>query len=72
MKGSDYMDELWESLPLYLNYKEIMKLGFKKDTIYKWFNSESFPEMLHIGGMRVNKFKFREWLEKQEMKTHED
>ena len=60
------MDEAWNTLPMYIGYKDIMKLGFKKATIYRWFNAEDFPPMIRSGGMRVNKFKFREWLENSE------
>lgn len=66
------MEDVWDSFPLYIGYKDIMKLGFKKYRIYEWFNCESFPEMVRKGGMRVNKFKFREWLEQQEVTFNEE
>ena len=44
------MEDVWDSFPLYIGYKDIMKLGFKKYRIYEWFNCESFPEMVRKGG----------------------
>ena len=61
------MDNDWEKLPMYIGYKDIMELGFKKDRIYKWFNREDFPPMIRSEGMRVNKYKFKDWLEKMEV-----
>lgn len=61
------LEDTWNNMPLYIGYKEIMKLGFSQATIYRWFNAESFPPMIRNGGMRVNKFKFREWLEHNEV-----
>lgn len=60
------MDAEWEKLPMYLGYKDIIEMGFGKNTIYRWFNCEDFPPVIKRNGVRVNKQKFKEWLEKQE------
>ena len=65
------LDEVWDELPMYIGYKEIMKLGFSQATIYRWFNAKDFPPMIRKGGMRVNKLKFKNWLEKNEEVCHE-
>lgn len=65
------MDTEWEKMPMYIGYKEITSLGFKKDIIYKWFNRPDFPPMIRSDGMKVNKYKFRQWLEKLEVAKNE-
>jgi len=61
-------EKYWEQFPLYMGYKEIMKLGFPKARIYQMFNSEDFPPMIRQKGYRVNKFKLKEWLKGYEIK----
>lgn len=61
------MEKDWEKLPMYLTCKDIMTLGFRKTTIYKWFRSKGFPPVIRSDGLKVNKYKFKEWLEKQEV-----
>lgn len=56
---------------MYMGYKDIARLGFSKSTIYRWFNSEDFPPMIRRNGFKVNKEKFRKWLEKQEETAYE-
>ena len=52
---------------MYIGYKEIVQLGFKKTSVYRWFNSADFPPMIRQSGLKVNKYKFKEWLEKLEV-----
>lgn len=61
------MDAEWEKLPMYIGCKEIVQLGFKKTSVYRWFKSDDFPPMVRQSGLRVNKYKFKEWLENSEV-----
>lgn len=63
-------DEAWEHLPMYMGCSDIISLGFKKTTIYEWFRSDDFPPVINRNGYKVNKFKFRAWLENQEKKVY--
>ena len=65
------VEKIWERLPLYVGYKQIEELGFKKTRIYAWFNRDDFPPMIRKGGKMVNKFKLRKWLEESEEITNE-
>ncbi len=65
------MNDEWDEFPIYMGCKEIMKLGFSRATIYRWFHSDDFPPMITRNGIRVNKFKLKEWLSKQEVKRNE-
>lgn len=57
----------WNEAPLYMSCADISKFGFKKDVVYGWFHSSDFPPVIKQNGYRVNKYKFKTWLEKKEV-----
>lgn len=70
-KGCDDMNTEWENQPMYLGYHEIVDMGFSRATVYRWFNSDDFPPVIKRNGLKVNKYKFKDWLEGQEMRKNE-
>lgn len=62
-EGEIYMEREWEEAPLFMSCKDIVKLGFKKTAVYCWFKDETFPPHICNNGIRVNKYRLREWLE---------
>lgn len=68
-KEEENLEIEWKEAPLYMSCKDIIKLGFKKNTIYKWFHSKDFPTVIKQGGYRVNKYKLKNWLENMEEST---
>lgn len=65
------VERVWNSMPLYIGYKEIESLGFKRTRIYDWFHRPDFPPMIKKGSKVVNKFKFRKWLDESEETENE-
>lgn len=60
------VEKLWDQFPMYMSVSDIATLGFKKTVIYGWLRTQGFPPVIKENGYRVNKFKFRAWLESKE------
>ena len=63
--------DIWAELPLYMSCKDVMSLGFKKTKVYEMFRDKTFPPIIQNYGIRVNKFKLKEWLEENETKENQ-
>lgn len=69
-KEKEFEEKEWNEAPLYMNVSDIIKLGFTRAIIYQWFHSPTFPPVVNQNGYRVNKYKFKRWLESREVNQY--
>ena len=65
-----FVEKEWNEAPLYMSVADIKKLGFTQSVIYTWFHMSNFPPVIKQNGFRVNKYKFKTWLESREVNQY--